>query len=1185
MPRSRTYGRFPTTAIGTIGGNPSAGRSSPRESAAAVGVTGLSATVTTSIQFVGDGIPDGYNSTTNYKQVTVTVTRNLDDRTLASESTYIAPPSRAPYGGISQVALGAYVTDVGDNQPVPGVAIALTTGPSAPLGDTTDTNGGVLFAGMTANPSTGANAYYTVVPTIPAGYVEMPGDIKTAQLAPGAIQNLSIRVYQPATIYLHLTSGGSDYTGNATVTVTPASGTAQNYSVGGDPGGSYSIPNITPNAEYTVTASNSVGLISKAVGQWVPNNYPDDLTSSFTLDLAPPTGTLSVTTLNGGTPIAGVALTVTGGPSGVTLHRNDGRDRGRQLPLDPGRSRQVHGHRNLRRGDVPNAGTGRHRGDEPADTRDARRQRGRGEGVDHRRLLPPAAGGDADADGPERLLDGRDDRRHGTWTFPNVGTGTGYALSATDGAASASTTAISVATGVTTNIALSLFVGTIKVSVTDGLNPLTDIPVTLTGPNSLVVIGTTDATGSYSFANIGAGGGYAVSAADGAATASTSGLSVSAGGTTTANLTLPAGSILATITENGAPLPNAKVTVTGPNAFSTTVHANASGVATITGVGSGAGYTVTAFDGPGSAQQTGVSVSTGSTTERVGRHPGRLAEGRGRCRLHSSRGDHGHPDRPELLLGDWDNGLDRHLHLLERRRRRRLHRHRRHDRLNRGPDRSCRDRGRPDPCRPAAPDRVDPHCRIARNRLVARPDGDLDRPELVFRQRSDRLDRACRLQRRSGGNRVHRLDDLRLDGHEVRPRSHEGGDHGRRDLDPGRIAEGDGPERDRNRALRRGADGFDHEWDHGGAGKTGSNGTYTFNLPVATGYKVTADIRPGLGEFGEPDDHERRDDDGHGHDPDRDGDGQGPELGRDELHGRERHHADRRRTPSRRRTRRSVAVSQPSRTSRPASVLLGVGNLRGGERELGRDLRHLGEHHLEHDHNPDRDAQRHGDGRRRQSGRRAGDCGLPGRLHPPGHNRNLGRRAWRSHDLGRSRRNRVLGLGDLTARGSGTTTGVAVTGGSTTAATVAVPVGTLAVTVTLAGSNVSGATVTVTNTGGFSVTGTTNGSGIATLSNIPAATGYSISATSGGATATATGVAVTAGNTTASTIAIPTGSVRVTVTVGSAYGPAVVTLTNSSGYSANLTTPSTGARRESSRSPAFRSALATRRRRTSAPGP
>ena len=603
---------LPYDSVGTTSGNPP-GSVAPSESTSAVGITGLSATATTSIHFVGDGIPNGYNQLTNYKQVVVTVTRNLDGRNLATESTYIAPPTRAPYGGISQVAIGVIVTDVGDNQPLAGVPIALQTGPSAPRSDTTDTNGGVLFAGMTANPTSGPTAYYNVVPTLPTGYVEMSGDVKQTQLAPGQITNLSIRVYQPATIYVHLTSGGSDYTGAATVKVTPSSGSPQNYAVSGDPHGQYTIPNLLPNAEYTVTASTAGGLISKAISQTVPNAYPTDLTSSFALDLAAPTGTLSVTTMNGSTLVPGVAVTVTGGPSGITLTGTTDPNGVVNFPSVPA-------------GSAPYTVTG---------TYGAATFQQTGVTVATNTPTPvtlgvtagsvtvsvtdtssnPVQGATLTLTGPNSFSATGTSDGSGTFTFTNVGTGGGYSVTATDGAATAQANAISVATGATTHVVLSLSVGIVKVKVTDGAsNPLGGVPVTLTGPNALVVIGTTDGTGVYSFTNIGAGGGYTVSAADGASTATASGQSVITGATTTVNLTLSVGSIVSTITEGGSPLPGAKVTITGPNAYSVIQTANASGVSTFANVGLGAGYTVSTGDGPATVQQTGVSVSSGAAT-------------------------------------------------------------------------------------------------------------------------------------------------------------------------------------------------------------------------------------------------------------------------------------------------------------------------------------------------------------------------------------------------------------------------------------------------------------------------------------------------------------------------------------------------------------------------------------------
>ncbi len=603
---------LPYDSVGTTSGNPP-GSVTPSEPASAVGITGLDATVTTSIHYVGDGIPDGYNNQTNYKQVVVSVTRNVDGRNLATESTYIAPPTRAPYGGISQVALGVIVTDVGDNEPVPGMTIALQTGPSAPRTDVTDTNGGVLFAGMTANPTSGPTAYYNVVPTLPPGYTEMGGDVKQAQLGPGQITNLSIRVYQQATIYVHLTSGGSDYSGAATIKVTPPSGGPQNYMVSGAANGEYSIGNLVPNGQYTVTASTAGGLISKAVSQTVPNDYPSDLTSSFALDLAPPTGTLSITAVNGTTPIAGVAVTVTGGPSGVDLTGTTDPNGVVNFPSVPA-------------GAAPYTITG---------TYGAATFQQTGITVATNTPTPvtlgvaagsvavsvtdgssnPVQGATLTLTGPNGFSATGTTDGSGSWTFPNVGTGSGYSLTASDGAATAQASSITVNTGAATNVLLSLSVGTVRVTVTDGSSPLANVPVTLTGPNSLVVIGSTDGSGVYSFTNIGAGGGYTVSAADGAATASATGQSVTAGAVTPVGLTLATGSIHVAVTEGGTALAGAKITVSGPNGYSVTKTADASGTFTFTGVGAGAGaYTVTSGDGPATVQQTGVSVNTGSTT-------------------------------------------------------------------------------------------------------------------------------------------------------------------------------------------------------------------------------------------------------------------------------------------------------------------------------------------------------------------------------------------------------------------------------------------------------------------------------------------------------------------------------------------------------------------------------------------
>ncbi len=111
---------LPYDKVGTVSGNPP-GAVVASQSAASLGFPGLAATVTTSIHYVGDGVPGSYNQLTNYKQVQVTVTRNSDSRQLAGEATYVAPPTRAPFGGINQVAVGVSVIDIGDNSKVSGV--------------------------------------------------------------------------------------------------------------------------------------------------------------------------------------------------------------------------------------------------------------------------------------------------------------------------------------------------------------------------------------------------------------------------------------------------------------------------------------------------------------------------------------------------------------------------------------------------------------------------------------------------------------------------------------------------------------------------------------------------------------------------------------------------------------------------------------------------------------------------------------------------------------------------------------------------------------------------------------------------------------------------------------------------------------------------------------------------------
>ncbi|HEY4349273.1 MAG TPA: carboxypeptidase-like regulatory domain-containing protein [Gaiellaceae bacterium] len=598
---------LPYDSVGTTSGNPP-GSVAASQTAATLGVSGLPATVTTSIHYVGDGVPGGYNQLTNYKKIVVTVTRNSDDEQLAAETTFIAPPTRAPYGGINQVALGVTVTDIGDNTPVSGVPIALQTGPSAPRGDTTDDDGAVLFAGLTANPTSGATAYYNVAATLPSGYVEMTGDTKQVQLNPGQLSNLALRVYQPATIIVNLTKSGVPYTGAVTVTVTPPSGTPSNYTI---TGGSGSVPNLLPNGQYSVSAATADGLLATAISQSVPNSYPTDLTSTFNVELVRPNGTVSVTATNGGVPIAGATITVSGGPDSITMTGTTDANGVANFPTVPAGTATYtvsgsYGAATFQQtGVVVSAnGTTNVSLGVPAGSVKATVTSGGN----------PVPGATVTLTGPNGFSAVGTTDGSGIYTFANVGTGSGYTVTAADGAATASQGSVAVTTGATKSVGLTIATGSVKATVTDGTNPLAGALVTLTGPNSLSLTGVTNAAGVYTFAAVGVGAGYTVTAANGAATVTSGSLSVTSGTATNVGLTLAQGSIAATVTAGGVTMAGATVSLTGPNFYAASGTTNSSGIATFTNVGAGTGYTLSTTYGPASVQQTPVTVTSGSTT-------------------------------------------------------------------------------------------------------------------------------------------------------------------------------------------------------------------------------------------------------------------------------------------------------------------------------------------------------------------------------------------------------------------------------------------------------------------------------------------------------------------------------------------------------------------------------------------
>ncbi len=340
------------------------------------GVTGIAATqnkrvlglwyqLSTSVRWVSDAVPTSVATSTNYKRVRVTVTRLRDNKQLTRVYTYVANPSRTNLGGINNAIINVTVVDNGflsaptpSTPPVNGAQVDLYDGPSPHASDMTDETGLVTFAGLTANPadadgdlySTGLTAYYDIlvslsgyqtlreeVPpgTVPVGSGAGPVNAAHLQISPSQTQSTTIHVYKPATINVHVQDAdGNPYTGGVCVDVgAPSPRGAQEYcNVSGYTGGVFSI--VPPStiggeqpvsgAKYTVGVRSYDGtLFASSVQKSVPDNYPTDLSSTYTVQLQPIDAanrmTCTVTFKSGTNNISGARVDVIDGSGGTPV--------------------------------------------------------------------------------------------------------------------------------------------------------------------------------------------------------------------------------------------------------------------------------------------------------------------------------------------------------------------------------------------------------------------------------------------------------------------------------------------------------------------------------------------------------------------------------------------------------------------------------------------------------------------------------------------------------------------------------------------------------------------------------------------------------------------------------------------------------------------------------------------------
>lgn len=604
---------------------------------------GLAATAAVTVTYTNDPTPTSYATAANYKKVTVVVTRDRDGKELSRVVTYVAPSSRAPYGGINNAIINATVVDLGTNLAYQGATVSLTSGPSPNRTDTTDVSGTVSFAALDPNPTSGAQAYYNLTVTAAAGYETLPSDLPPGtatppatashiQLAPSQTSATTIQIYKPATINLVLLdAGGSPYTGGAALRITSSftgATTSDSVAVGssGKTITTLGANKVIPGATYTVEGRTTSGLCAMPTPSPVPTSgYPGNTTGTFTLQFTPcPTGTLSVHVeqLSAGAP--GATVDVTGGPNNITVSGTTDAfgDVSFTVPEGPGYTitatkagQSANTTASVTAGSTTNALV----------------------------TLPPPPTGTILATvnwaaplascpncvtlsgGPNAISVTGTTGAGGQVTFANVPVGSGYTVTATKNTVSASTAATVVA-NTTTNTTVNLPTGSVNVTVRyGGVLAANTASVTISGgPNALAAFSNNTSAGGLLSDTLPAGSSttYTITASKAGQSATTTFTLPAGGSTANVTLNLPVGTINVTVRWGTAgPFSNgADVSVAGgPNggtpASGTT---NASGLFSYTTLPAGTGtYTATGTKGSASVTSSTFSIASSGVVATV----------------------------------------------------------------------------------------------------------------------------------------------------------------------------------------------------------------------------------------------------------------------------------------------------------------------------------------------------------------------------------------------------------------------------------------------------------------------------------------------------------------------------------------------------------------------------------------
>lgn len=305
------------TNLGTVSGNPSG--TIPTSTTASIG--SIPYTVATSVAYVDDPLPSGFESYANYKKITVTVSKG--GKQYAQLSTNVAPPTPPQQ---NKAVVKVKVIDYGNNQPIAGATVSLNDGPSSPLSGTSASDGQVIFPGLTPNPASGATQYYNVTVSY-AGYQTLPEDLPNAsaahfQVAVSQVRVTSIRMFKPVILTLNAVDAGGTL-------LSAASGNFYVYSsrqVASVPftGGKATITTlngeaIIPGLQYEVGAVSGT-LYGADQAKTIPLNYPSSSTDSFNIVMTnyATSALLSVTVKNSSNnPLSNQIVMISDGPGNV----------------------------------------------------------------------------------------------------------------------------------------------------------------------------------------------------------------------------------------------------------------------------------------------------------------------------------------------------------------------------------------------------------------------------------------------------------------------------------------------------------------------------------------------------------------------------------------------------------------------------------------------------------------------------------------------------------------------------------------------------------------------------------------------------------------------------------------------------------------------------------------------------